>query len=988
VVAQLIEQLIHVSQSFTSDERQKVGNLGLLDQAEQQHIIEDWNPSYPDSEAKLSIQQRFEEQVLIQPEKIALAFENEKLSYEELNRRVNRLAHKLIAQNIGPDILVGIAIKRSVSMIVAVLAVLKTGGAYVPLDPSYPEDRLSYMAENSGLSLLLTQRELSAQLALSAKVKSIYLDDDNEINNDCERSNPSYRAHSKNLAYLIYTSGTTGLPKGVGIDHGSFSRHVEVYSKRLGLTKDDCILQYATLNFDTFAEQLFPTLCCGATVVLRGEDIWDNDTFYNNLLHYGISVANLTPSMWYQLFKYFSAQGLTGFGRLRRMIVGGEAMPLDGLALWQELGLSKAELWNFYGPTEATAASTSFCCNVYFNGEESIPTTVPIGQTLAGRFTYIVDNNLNLVPPGVTGELVIGGDLLARGYHSRVNLTAERFIADPFNQEGGRLYRSGDLAKYRSDGTIEYAGRIDHQVKIRGFRIELGEIESQLQSHDDIRDAVVLAQEVNTSQQLVTYVIPNDTKLTNTDIDSDEDTEANIEKRTEAQHAFRAQIKAQLQQSLPDYMVPTHILFLEEFPLTPNGKLDRKALPQADANQLQQRYEAPQTTLEKQLAEIWQEVLGVEQVGLTDNFFELGGHSLLVIRVVTGIKNKTSHIVSMSDFMFRPTIKLLTEFLCNDKKGYSTPIVRLNTYEGKASPLFCIHAAGGSAYPFYSLALKLNEQRPVLGIMSRSYIESDWLADSWQGMVEDYVTQIRSHQANGPYLLLGWSLGGALAIDIAYQLELQGEDVNFLGLLDSSPTSAKEIELNKDFYNESMIKVLEHESVSNVDKTLDPEQLNVSETFVDLITEKNLHFVANIFPSIEFELLISQYSEYTNKGLAAESVRNEIISWVAKQENVLSHQIESILDNYRFEEEMGIVDKVYDHLGSLQQKSFVFKTLNIKLDCWWANLSQKESDIEYLEHFISRKNKGATFNRIDADHESIVHNDELLQSIEHRLSDK
>ncbi|NRA56496.1 MAG: amino acid adenylation domain-containing protein, partial [Gammaproteobacteria bacterium] len=548
-------------QGIVAKPSERIAELPLLDQAEQLHIIQDRNPAYPDVAAKLSIQQRFEAQVLAQPEKTALVFEDQKLSYDELNRRVNCLAHKLIAQNVGPDVLVGIAVKRSVSMIVAVLAVLKTGGAYVPLDPSYPEDRLSYMADNSGINVLLTQRELNEQLTLSTDVKRLFIDDVSDV--EYEDCNPKYRAHSKNLAYLIYTSGTTGRPKGVGIDHGSFARHVEVYSERLSLNKDDCILQYATLNFDTFAEQLFPTLCCGATVVLRGEEIWDNNTFYNNLLRYGISVANLTPSMWYQLFKDFAAQGLTDFGRLRRMIVGGEAMPLDGLALWQQLGLAEAQLWNFYGPTEATAASTSFCCNRYFNDNEVIPPTIPIGETLAGRYSYIVDNNLNLVPSGAVGELVIGGELLARGYHQRQGLTAERFIADPFNKSGGRLYRTGDLARYQSDGTIEYVGRIDHQVKIRGFRIELGEIESQLQGNDAIRDAVVLAQEGNAGQQLVAYIIPNDSGLIETD--------------NETQNSFRADIKNQLQQALPEYMVPAHMLLLEQFPLTPNGKLDRKA---------------------------------------------------------------------------------------------------------------------------------------------------------------------------------------------------------------------------------------------------------------------------------------------------------------------------------------------------------------------------------------------------------------------------
>ncbi|NRA55827.1 MAG: amino acid adenylation domain-containing protein, partial [Gammaproteobacteria bacterium] len=923
------------------------------------HIIEDWNDTAVSYDTEVCIHQLFEQQVELNPDKTALILDDEKLSYQALNAKANCLARELLALGVGPDVPVGISVERSFDMIISLLAVLKAGGTYVPLDPSYPQERLTYMIEASGLKLLLTQNNVIDKLPVAADVNVLLLDVGIAIG--YSENNIPNLVHPNNLAYIIFTSGSTGRPKGVCIDHASLARHTVTSIEMLDLTLQDTVLQFAVFSFDTFAEQLYPALCCGASVVLRGQELWGSEDFYQQVIEHNISVADLSSAYWHQIAREFAIKGSRDYGSLRKVTVGGEAMPPKGFTEWNKAGLSHVELLNAYGPTEATVTSTIFDCGQYVTGEQEIPSSIPIGTPLGGRTTYVLDECLNPAPIGVIGELCIGGELLARGYRGQAMMTAERFIADPFSNTGGRLYRTGDLARYQSDGTIEYVGRIDHQVKIRGFRIELGEIESQLQANDAIRDAVVLAQEGNGGQQLVAYIIPNDSGL--------------IEADNEVQNSFRADIKNQLQQVLPEYMVPAHMLLLEQFPLTPNGKLDRKALPKADASQHQQSYVAPSTILEKQLATIWQELLGVEQVGLNDNFFELGGHSLLAVQMITKIKNNTPHTASMHDVIFRPTIKQLADYLCHQDDGANGSMVRLNTYQGNASPLFCIHPAGGNVYPYYSLALTLNNQRPVFGIMNRSYIYSDWFDHSWDDMVQNYLACIRKQQAKGPYLLLGWSSGGLLAMDIAYHLEMSGEEVSFLGLLDTRVVhEINEIEIG------TLKPKLSVDEVSGANKLQD-KKINI-----DRATEQYLSFVANIFPSVNFKMLLEQYKLQKEKKVNKENLQIAITAWIAKQENILPRDVENIRNNNRYQDEMDIVDKIQQNSEELEE-SFVFKDLNCSLDCWWANFSLNEREIEQLEHYMGNKIKNTKFRHIDAWHEDFVYSNKLLNSIKEVLLD-
>ncbi|RON47134.1 non-ribosomal peptide synthetase [Pseudomonas frederiksbergensis] len=627
-IERLARHWTHLLRSIVNDPQQRVGEIPLLDADEYQQLVADWGRNDTVWPSERPVHELFETAAVNTPDATALIFDGQRLVYGQLNARANRLARTLVAQGVGPDVLVGIAVDRGLDLIVAILAVLKAGGAYVPLDPQYPRDRLLCMIEDSASQLILSQSHLLERLPVPAGVACLCLDQADAWMSPDE-SNLARPVWAENLAYVMFTSGSTGRPKGVGISHGALSKHAFASQHYYNLSAADCALQFATFNFDAFGEQLFGPLTCGASVVLRGNDIWDSETLYRQIVEQGITVMDLTTAYWNMVAKEFAAVGPRDYAALRQVHSGGEAMPPEGVLAWRQAGLEHVKLLNTYGPTEATVTATTLDCSDYVFARQPLPLTLPIGKPLPGRHTYLLDENGQPAPVGVIGELVIGGELLARGYFQRPDLSAERFIPDPFSGSGARLYRTGDLARFNAQGVIEYVGRVDHQVKIRGFRIELGEVEARLLELESVGDAVVLAVQGGSSLQLVGYVVPKDTSLVNAS--------------AEEQNAVRETIKAQLKDNLPDYMVPTHLLFLAALPLSPNGKLDRKALPAPDASQMQHTYVAPRSELEQKIAGIWQDVLKLEQVGLTDNFFELGGDSIISIQVVSRSRQAGIH---------------------------------------------------------------------------------------------------------------------------------------------------------------------------------------------------------------------------------------------------------------------------------------------------------------------------------------------------------
>ncbi|MGC4088927.1 MAG: amino acid adenylation domain-containing protein [Polyangiaceae bacterium] len=597
----LVASYVAVLERLVADPETRVVDIELLSDAERRQLGA-WGTNERREPQRPLVAQQFEEQVRKQPHAVALLFAAEQLTYAELNERANRLAHHLVALGVRPESRVGVSLQRSVSMVVALLAILKAGAAYVPLDPNYPAERLSYMLEDSGIELLLKDAAVAAEAAQTLLLDA--LDLTRESTQDL-----AVEVHEQNLAYVIYTSGSTGKPKGIGITQGSFAEHVRIGATMFGLTASDRVLQFSTINFDASVEQLFCPLVSGAAVVLRGPEVWDCERFYSELLEKRITVTDLPTAYWQTLSQEFARAPRGDYGAWRQAQAMGEAMPPEALRCWRDAGLGHVRLLNTYGPTETVVTATEHDCTPYSAGGVELPKVMPIGTPLAGRNLYVLDADLNLTLPGVAGELYIGGELLARGYNERGGLTAERFVADPFEGRGGRLYRTGDLVQWTRDGVLEYLGRVDHQLKIRGFRIELGEIEAQLLALDGVREAVVVAK--SSQATLVAYV------------------SGNVEP---------AQLREALIQRLPEYMVPSAIVVLSALPQTPNGKVDRKALPEPALEY--EAYEAPRGAAEQAVAAVWSELLGVERVGRRDNFFELGGHSLLAIQVLARLRQR------------------------------------------------------------------------------------------------------------------------------------------------------------------------------------------------------------------------------------------------------------------------------------------------------------------------------------------------------------
>ncbi|KAA0944446.1 non-ribosomal peptide synthetase [Pseudomonas sp. ANT_H14] len=629
-IARMAEHWRNLLEALIAAPQQRLSELALL-QADEQRALQD-SLGIEAGEHRLDqcIHHLFSAQALARGDAPALTFAEQTLSYAELDGRANRLAWMLRERGVGPQVRVGLALPRSLEMVIGLLAILKAGGAYVPLDPEYPLDRLHYMIEDSGIGLLLSDAPMFEALGdLPASVSRWCLEDDlPQLANYPASELPSISL-AQHQAYLIYTSGSTGKPKGVVVSHGEIAMHCQAVIQRFGMRADDCELHFYSINFDAATERLLVPLLSGAQVVLRAQGQWDAEEICGLIRQHRINILGFTPSYGSQLAQWLATQNQTL--PVRMCITGGEALTGEHLQRIRA-AFQPALFFNAYGPTETVVMPLA--CLAPEHLEEGAG-SVPIGSIIGARVAYIFDADLALVPQGATGELYIGGAGLAQGYHQRAGMTAERFVADPF-ASGGRLYRTGDLVRQRADGLVEYLGRIDHQVKIRGFRIELGEIESRLLEHPAVRETVVLALESPSGKHLVAYLVSD-----------------------EADHsALRESLKAHLKAQLPDYMVPTHLMVLDSMPLTANGKLDRRALPQPDSQANRQHYVAPSNELELTLAAIWCAVLNVQQVGLHDNFFELGGDSILSIQVVSRARQAGIHF-SPRDLFQHQTVQTL-----------------------------------------------------------------------------------------------------------------------------------------------------------------------------------------------------------------------------------------------------------------------------------------------------------------------------------------
>lgn len=629
-IGRMLEHFQTLLEGIVADPDRSLSDLPLLTESERQQLLVEWNDTQTDYPHDRCIHELFEAQVELTPDAVAVVFEDQQLTYKELNARANQLAHYLQQLGVGPEVLVGICMERSLEMVVGLLGILKAGGAYVPLDPAYPQERLTLMLSDSQVSVLLTQQALVDVLP-DTRAHVVCLDTGWETIARKSEENPNSGVTAENLAYVIYTSGSTGKPKGVQIAHQSLTNFLTAMSQQLGLTNQDILLSVTTISFDIAALELYLPLILGVQLVLtRRAEATDGTQLLEKLVKSGATVMQATPATWRLLL----AAGWEGTKHLK-ILCGGEALPK---ALANQLLEKGGCLWNLYGPTETTIWSAM--CQVEANhrvvGSQNTPES--IGRPIANTQIYILDRHLQPVPIGVPGELHIGGDGLARGYLNRPELTAEKFIHNPFsNKPGARLYKTGDLARYLPNGAIEFLGRIDHQVKVRGFRIELGEIEAVLNQHPAVQASVVVVWDDESGDcRLVAYGVPHP-----------------------EQDITVEQVRGFLKQKLPDYMVPSAFVLLDALPLTPNGKVDRRALPPLPERlrpELSMGYVMPRTEMEQAVTDIWQDILDIEQVGVYDNFFDLGGHSLLATQLISRYRQAFQVELSLNLVFESPTV--------------------------------------------------------------------------------------------------------------------------------------------------------------------------------------------------------------------------------------------------------------------------------------------------------------------------------------------
>jgi amino acid adenylation domain-containing protein/FkbM family methyltransferase len=742
-------------EAVASNPDQRVSKLPVLTEAERKQLLVTWNNTaveYPGRD--LCLHELIEVQAGRTPEQVALVFEQESLTYDELNRRSNQLARHLSRLGVGPDVLVGLSVERSPEMVVGILGVLKAGGAYVPLDPSYPQNRLVYMVEDSQMKVLLTHRGLEQKLPVRPPVV-VHLDSDwNEIATRSATATDLPSVSQQNLAYVLYTSGSTGKPKGVEIQHSAIVNFLLSMQRKPGFSASDALLAVTTLSFDIAGLELYLPLICGGKVVIASrEDTRDPTRLAKRILDSACNVMQATPTTWRALIQ----AGWSGSANLK-VFCGGEVLLPD---LARELLPRCAELWNMYGPTETTVWST-------IHKVTSTEGSVPIGQPINNTQIYVLDAHCNLVPSGNVGELYIGGDGLARGYLHRENLTRERFVPSPFVPDA-LLYRTGDLARWLPDGTVECLGRMDNQVKLRGFRIELGEIETILCSHPAIRQCAVIAREdAPGDKQLVAYF------------------------ETQTGSAPTAtDLRACVENNLPSFMVPSAFVAMEKLPLTPNGKVDRKSLPvPAQRVSVSNDFVVARDPLEQMLAQIWANVLRVKCVGMHDNFFELGGHSLLAVRVTVEIEKLTKIRLPLATLLQAPTIADLVEILRKEHWAPSwSSLVPLRA-SGSKPPLFLMHAHGGNVLEYHTLANLLDPEQPVYALQGRGLDGIIPEELTIEKMASAYLGEIRGFQPEGPYFLAGFCFGGLLALEAAQQLTAAGQNVALLIFIQSTHPEA------------------------------------------------------------------------------------------------------------------------------------------------------------------------------------------------------
>lgn len=742
-----------------------LSEFSLLTEPERRQLLVEWNnTSIALPDAKF-IHQLFEEQVERTPHAVAIVCKNQQLTYGELNARANQLAHYLRHIGVEPEVLVGVCLERSIDQVVGWLGIVKAGGAYVPLDPCYPKELLAFMLEDSAPLALLTNSRYEALFSDLAKCPRLL-----DLSAQCpvwaifSDTNPDHKSvglKPENLAYVIYTSGSTGKPKGVEILHRGLQNLLPWYiSEGTDLTCDDAVLVVTSMAFDVTQKVIYGPLLAGARLVLASEP-FNPQAIVNLVLQERISMMTITPSGFYALIDAGSNGELSS---LRRVFLGGEPMQPAKLL---EMPEPRPEFFNNYGPTECTIIAT--CYRMSSDLEQYLNRPVPIGRPIRNVRIYILDSYRQPVPIGVAGEIYIGGVAVGRGYLNRPELTAERFVHDPFVSEAAaQMYKTGDLARWLADGTIEFLFRNDLQVKIRGFRIELSDIEATLLQHPQLREvAVDVYETIPGDKRLVAYMVSRGSSTITS---------------TEARDFLKLR--------LPEFMIPSAYVFLSALPLTPNGKLDRKALPLPLAEAVSKACAAPRNEIERKLIVVWENLLGVKNIDIHDNFFELGGHSLLAVKIAIEISKQFNFDIPLGAIYQSPTVEELGIIISSGNQQpprYSLVSIQA---QGSRPPLFAIHTISLLDLPRY-----LGKDQPLYFLrygMAAENSNHSVRLPLLEELASHYINELQLIQPHGPYYLMGFSFGGIIAYEMACQLRANGYEVNFVGLLDTHLTHEKQ----------------------------------------------------------------------------------------------------------------------------------------------------------------------------------------------------
>jgi len=752
-IERMAQHLTRLLEAIVAQPERPIYQYPLLTPAETQQLIA-WNQTQRDYPKDKTVVALFEQQVAQTPDNIAVVFEAEQLSYQQLNAKANQLAHYLLKHPTlenASNPLIAIAVERSLEMVIGVLGILKAGGAYVPIDPNYPAERFAYLLKDSAAPVLLTQSTLQAQFPLT-EAALIYLD---EADLSAQPAlNPNLQSQPDDLAYLIYTSGSTGLPKGVMVEHHALSLHIQAMLQAYSVQPEDRILQFASIGFDTALEQLLVAWLGGACSVLVKDNVMAVHDLLQLLQTQAVSIADLPPAYWQQML---ALDGLAeALATLHTLILGGEALPFD-LAGQTRERFPTLTCFNAYGPTEAVITPTVYRLPSTLDNHNAY---VSIGQPRANTQVFVLDKHNQVQPIGIAGELCIAGDGLARGYLNQPEVTAEKFFEIELFGECLRIYKTGDLARWLPSGNLEYLGRIDNQVKLRGFRIELGEIEAVLLQHALVKQVAVILLETEENKRLVAYI------------------------STDAAHDdLAAELNAYLKTQLPDYMVPAVIMVLDALPLTPNGKIDRQALPMPETELRSSQQVMPRNEVELKLLSLWQTVLNQPNLGIHDNFFDLGGHSLLAVRLINQIQQQFERRLPVSVLFQSPTIASLAEAL-HDTKLQWTNCVPIQM-QGDELPVYLLPGSIGSVLYLQPLAAGLGEKQPIYALQTPGW-HFETTPDSIEALAAYHLNQLREQQKQGPYQLVGHSFGGRVAFEMASQLEQQGETVALLAILDTN----------------------------------------------------------------------------------------------------------------------------------------------------------------------------------------------------------